>query len=218
MRWRWLIVAALLQAATQALARDRPAREEIGSWLLTCPPGGAERCELRHRSWILPPTGGLPTAALEVAQRSGHWVPVVALHGLSTQAALGVVALQPSVGLRFDAAPRTELACGLDAGTVVCAPSGAAAASAADALATARSVVVQVKLALPGGSALPEQLRAFELQRTQEALARFRAVSPADAAVPVVAGLDWRGMLDRLARDAADLLGSVSGTAARRGD
>jgi hypothetical protein len=69
-----------------------------------------------------------------------------------------------------------------------------------------------MRIGLPGGAALPEQARTLELQRTPEALARFRSTAPANESVPVVAGLDWRGMLDRLARDAgfarglADLL------------
>jgi hypothetical protein len=153
-----------------------------------------------------------------VLYRSNQFIPVVALRGLSTQAALGgVLALQASVGLRFDGAPRIELACGLDGGAVVCGPAPNAAADAASQLAPARSVLVQVKLSLPGMMNLPELSRSLDLARTPEALARFRATAPSSESVPVVPGLDWRGFLDRLARDAgfehglADLVPSAGG-------
>jgi hypothetical protein len=133
-----------------------------------------------------------------------------------------VLALQATVGLHFDAAQRIELACGLDGGAVICTPGAVAANSAASQLASARSVVVQIKLGLPGGTTLPEQSRSLELARTADALTRFRATAPASESVPVVDGLDWRGFLDRLARDAgfanglADLLQTVGSWAGGR--
>ena len=54
-------------------------------------------------------------------------------------------------------------------------------------------------------------------QQTTAALARFRATSQVGGAEPAIAGLDLRGFLDRLARDAgfhnglADVLSSVAG-------
>jgi hypothetical protein len=78
----------------------------------------------------------------------------------------------------------------------------------------ARNVVVRVRLTLPGAMALPEQSRSLDLQETGQALAQFRATAPASESVPVIAGLDWRGFLDRVARDAglrnglADVLSS----------
>ena len=125
--------------------------------------------------------------------------------------------MQASVGLRFDGAPRIELSCGPDGAAVVCAPGVDAAPAAAGQLVSARSVLVQVRLGLPGGVGLPEQSRSLELARTAEALAAFRATAPMGESVPAVAGLDWRGFLDRLARDAgfenglADLLPSAAG-------
>ncbi|MEJ0016880.1 MAG: hypothetical protein WDN25_09965 [Acetobacteraceae bacterium] len=197
----------------QAAAQDRPASEEIGSWILTCPADAkADPCRLRHRTWVMPPGSGTPGAALEVVHRAGRFVPVVALRGLPTATALaGLLTLQPTAGLRFDAAPRTALDCTLDTGAVVCAPLDAASASAAGELTVSRSVLVQVRLTLPG-TPLPEQERSLELSRTADALARFRATAPESEAMPVVPGLDWRGFLDRLAHDAgwehglADLL------------
>ncbi len=98
--------------------------------MLTCPAEArSEPCLLRHRSGVLAQSAGGMSASLEVLYRGGQFIPVVAMRGLSTQAALGgVLALQASVGLRFDGAPRIELACGLDGGAVVCAPTVDAAA------------------------------------------------------------------------------------------
>ena len=214
-RLRVAVVAVLIGGP--AVAQPRPASEEIGSWVLTCPvEARSEPCLLRHRSGVLAQGAGRISASLEVLHRGGQFIPVIAMRGLSTQAALGgVLASQASVGLRFDGAPRIELACGLDGGAVVCAPAVDAAGAAAGKLGLARSVVVQVKLVLPGGMALPEQSRSLELSQTVDALAAFRATAPVGESVPAVAGLDWRGFLDRLARDAglanglADLLRSA---------
>jgi len=215
MSWRrWLLAGLAALPVGPVTAQDRPAAEEIGSWLLSCPRDAhTESCQLRHRSMLLPTGSGGPSAALEVIHRGGAFIPAVALRGLSTQATLGgLLALQTDIGLRFDDAPRIELACGLAGAAVICAPSSDAGPATAGKLAAAHSVLVQMRIGLPGGAALPEQARTLELQRTPEALARFRSTAPANESVPVVAGLDWRGMLDRLARDAgfarglADLL------------
>jgi hypothetical protein len=215
LRLAWL---ALLIAGPVA-AQVRPATEEIGSWLLTCPAEAkGDPCQLRHRAWVLPPGTGGPGASLEVLNRGNQFVPIVALRGLSTQAALGgVLALKANVGLRFDNLQRIEFGCGLDGAAVVCVPEGPAAASAAGQLPAARSVLVQIQLSLPGVIALPQQDRMLDLQRTPDALARFHATAPASEAVAALPGLDWRGFLDRVLRDAgfehgaADLLPSVGG-------
>jgi hypothetical protein len=224
MPWLRPLFAALLLAGGAAAAQDRPASEEIGSWVLTCRPDtGSGSCRLRHRTWVVPPGAGMAGAALEVLQRGGRFIPVVALRGLSPQVALGgVLALHASVGLRFDAEPRTELLCGLDGGAVVCAPSAAADADAARELAISHNVLVQARLELPGGETLPQQSRSFALERTTDALVHFRAALPVNESVPVVPGLDWRGLLDRVARDAgwehglADLLPVIGGLIGRR--
>lgn len=215
MRSRLAVIALLI--AGPAAAEPRPANEEIGSWLLGCRAEAPhDPCQLHHRTGILAQSPGGMSASLEVLYRGDAFIPVVAMRGLSTQAALGgVLTMQAAVGLRFDGAPRIELACGLDGSAVVCAPGVDVAATAAAELVAARNVLVQVKLGLPGGLALPEQARSLDLARTADALAAFRATAPASESVPVVAGLDWRGFLDRIARDAgfqnglADLLPSA---------
>jgi hypothetical protein len=206
-------------AALALVLAGAAAAQEIGSWVLTCPNGAnTEPCQLRHQSWVLPPGAGRPGAALEVLRRDEQFVPVIAIRGLSIQAALGgVLALKATVGLRFDNARPIGLACGLDGAAVVCAPGPTETASAASQLAAAHSVVIQVQLSLPGMVTMPEQSRVLDLLGTAEALARFRATSPNGETLPVVAGLDWRGLLDHVLRDAgfehgtADLAPSISG-------
>lgn len=210
-----LVVTCALLVGGSASAQSRPVSEAIGSWMLSCPDAKAASCRLRSRMPIIEAGDNGPAASLEVVHRGGRFVPVVALRGMSMQAALGgLLAVQGSVTLRFDNSLAIELACGLDGSAVLCAPSGPAAVTAAAALPDAHTVVVRARMALPGPMTLPEQSRSLDLQDTGVALARFRATSPASESVPVVAGLDWRGFLDRMARDAgfsnglADVLSS----------
>lgn len=221
---RLLLLAAIAMViGGRAGAQDRPVSEEIGSWVLSCPDAKTAPCQLRLQSSIMQPGGNGPSASLEVVHRGDLFVPVVALRGVSMQAAIGgVLAVQTNVALRFDAQPWTEIACNLDGAAVVCAPAPDTAALAAAALSDAHSVLVRVRITLPGAMALPEQSRSLDLQGTAQALARFRANAPASELVPVIAGLDWRGFLDRVARDAgfhnglADLLHSGAGLIAGR--
>jgi hypothetical protein len=194
--WRRLrLVCAVLLVGTAAMA------EEIGSWVLACPAG--EPCVLRHRTWIVAPgTSGI-SAALEARRVGSRVVPVIAVRGLSMQAALAsVVALQANVGLRFDDAARIALSCGLDGAALVCAPARDATEAATHGLARAQGVLVQAQLSLPGVVSLPDQSRALELQRTAEALARLHASSaqPGGAA-PAIPGLDLGGMVEVLLED-----------------
>lgn len=223
---RRLLVAAVASLISgQTMAQTRPAGQDIGSWVLTCSPGEqATPCTLRHSNWIFPPVDGSPGAALEVMHRGGQFVPVVALHGLSRQVALaGVLAMQANVSLRFGNSPQVELSCSMDSSAIVCVPPGDATNDTATELTTARSVSVRVRLRLPGGTGLPEEARSLDLVRTTDALAQFRATGPPNESVPVIAGLDWKGFLDRLARDAgfpnglADLMPSAGLWAMGRG-
>ncbi len=216
MRRHLLSAAIAVLLGGQSFAQVRPSAEDIGSWVLTCPT--AANCLLRHRSWLLPPTGGGPSAALEVVWRGGRAVPAVAIRGLSVGAALGgVLLLQANAATKFDATPEMDLPCVPDGGAILCVPTGAAAVDAASELATSHMVLVRLRLHPGAGTPLPELSRSLDLQETTTALARFRATSPVSAAEPAIAGLDLRGFLDRLARDAgyhnglADLLPSVAG-------
>ena len=212
-----LLAAMALLIGGSAAAQTRPASEAIGSWVLSCPDTKTAPCELRHRGSMTAPGGADgPSASLEVVHRGDLFVPVVTLRGLSMQAALGgVLAVQSDVAVRFDDQAWTALGCGLDGAMVLCAPAADSAAVAAAALSLAHGVMVRVRISIPGMTTLPEQSRSFDLQQTAEALAAFRATAPASESVPVIAGLDWHGFLDRLARDAgfrdglADLLPSA---------
>jgi hypothetical protein len=209
----------VLLLGSAAWAEAPPERPQIGSWLLDCPARtAAVACMLRHQDWILPPVADRPSVALEVQARGDLLVPVVALRGLSSQAAIGgLVALKAQVALRFDPGPRADLACGLDDGAIVCAPEGPAIAATAAALPVARSVEVQIQLGLPGAMALPGHGSSLELRDTREALTRFRAAGPAGESLPAEPGLDWVGFLNRVLRaagfahGAAGLLPRVAG-------
>ena len=216
MRRHLLSAAIAVLLGGQSFAQVRPSAEDIGSWVLICPT--AANCLLRPRSWLLPPTGGAPSAALEVVWRGGRAVPAVAIRGLSVGAALGgVLLLQANAATKFDATPEMDLPCVPDGGAILCVPTGAAAVDAASELATSHMVLVRLRLHPGAGTPLPELSRSLDLQETTTALARFRATSPVSAVEPAIAGLDLRGFLDRLARDAgyhnglADLLPSVAG-------
>jgi hypothetical protein len=175
-----------------AAAQTRPSSETIGTWVLSCP---AAACELRYQNWIVPPGTSLPGVALEVMKRGDQFVPVVAVRGLSLQAALGgIVALQ--IGLRFDNATRLGLTCSLAGSDVACAPEGTAAALAAEQLPAAHSVAIQV--AFPAAAGFPEQSWTLDLRRTAEALSRFRSTAPVGESAPSIPGLDWRGLLNRV--------------------
>jgi hypothetical protein len=200
MRSRLRSTALALLAGGLVATRCLAAEDSIGSWVLTCPAEGPkDACQLRHRTWILPPGTGGPAVALEILRRGNRFVPAIALRGLSIQAALGgAMALQANTALGFDAAPQIDLLCGLEGTTVICAPRGADAADAASQLAGAHSVLVRARLGLPGGMSLPEQSRTLDLDRTKDAEARFASATPPSAVTQSLPGLDWRGYLERL--------------------
>lgn len=209
---RQVVIGLALLIACPVLAQPRPSNQQVGSWIVTCPADTLSSCQMRHESWLLPPGGNGPSAALEVTQRGGQFVPVVALRGLTTQTALGgMLALNVTVTLSLDSSPPIALACGLDGAAIVCAPAG----DAATALASAHTAQVRIALSIPGIASLPEQSRSVELRRTADAIAMFHSTAPADRAVPLP-GLDWHDFLDRLLRKAgfergvAGILPSVS--------
>ena len=88
-----------------------PARktEEVGSWLAACVRDtrpGPPACDIRHRTWLLPPSAGHVSAALEIGLRHGVAVPVVTLRGVSIPDATGtLLALATGVTVQFGADP-----------------------------------------------------------------------------------------------------------------
>ena len=208
MRLTGVFALAIGLACLLPASPSRAADEEIGSWVLACPPppaagAKAEPCIMRHKSWVLAPGNGGPSAALEVQMRGDALVPVVALRGLPMQAALGgSMVLKPVVGVRFDNGPRSDMTCGLSGASYACAPEVAAIPATAAALPKAHTVTVKIELTIPGMMALPPAERTMDLAGTEAALVRLRAVGAITEALPAVPGLDWQGFLDHVLRAA----------------
>src|SRR5579872_6665209 len=84
-----LLVISALAIGGPACAQSRPAPEAIGSWVLACPDAQAAPGQSRKRMPSAQARGSGPAAVLEVAHRRKEVVPVVALRGMSMQAAVG---------------------------------------------------------------------------------------------------------------------------------
>jgi hypothetical protein len=202
-RFGWALPLILWAVSAPAEAPARPATEDIGSWVLSCPAAVQEPCLMRHRDWVVPPVGAGPTVALEVQARGDALVPVISLRGLPASAAVGgALLVKPTVSLAFDNGKRIDLTCGLGGASFACAPDAASVRAAADALPKARNVAVAVKLSVPGGLTLPPRDRSLDLAGTEAALTRLRALGATGEALPAYPGLDLQGFADRTLRDA----------------
>ena len=199
----WLLTLALGLTAAHAQTPPRPTADQaIGSWVLSCPADAKEPCVLRHRDWVLPPSGGGPSGALEVQMRGGVFVPVITLRGLPTSAAVGgSFVVKPTVNVGFDGGKRVDLGCGISGTVYACAPGAEAVPGLSAQLPKARTIAAAVTLTLPGILALPPQERSMDLTGTEAALTRLRAAGAIDEALPDVPGLDLQGFLDRVMRD-----------------
>ncbi|WP_437167180.1 hypothetical protein [Falsiroseomonas sp. E2-1-a4] len=203
-----LPLAAFMAAA--ALANAQPAQnvqgqvpEEIGSWRLSCL---ADRmtdradCLLRHREPVEPAQSATGSSlVLEVQDRGGHLVPVVAARDLSLESAgRGLLAMTGTAQLRFPPNRHFELPCTLEGRSLVCAPRPEDAARAAAELPTAPTALVRM-IGLGAGSdrADPAELR---LTQTQEALTRFRSRVPEGSTPPPSSGLTLPDITNRLQR------------------
>lgn len=196
-----LLLPVLAAAQPRAVPTDKRT-EQIGSWVLSCqsdPMTDRGACSMRHRLWIEVPKPGEPGIALEVINRFGQLVPAVTVRDLTLEAApRGFMALTATVQLRFDRNPLIELPCGLDGFAVVCAPKEADARTAAAQLAAARTVLARVRGTGPLPAQGPTDPVALDLDRTSEALARFRPQAPESPPPATPLGQDWREMLERL--------------------
>jgi hypothetical protein len=208
---RTLLILSLSLSLCPLLAVAQPRKVEvprseqtIGSWVLSCamdPMTDAQVCRMRHKLWLVVPNGGQPGMALEVQSRGDQLVPVVTIRDLSLGTALsGLMALTATAQLRFDGAPMVELPCSLDGTSVFCAPGKTDAVTLADQLAKAKSVLVRFRavgnLPLP----LPDGPLALDLDKTPEALARYRVAGPEVAATPSSIGQDLKDSAERLMR------------------
>jgi hypothetical protein len=200
------IVAAGLStaAAAQTTTPAGAPPEEIGTWRLSCvadPMTDRADCQLRHREPVEPAQGTGSSLLLEVQERGGKLVPVVVARDLTLDAAQrGLLALTGTAQLRFPPNRYFELPCGLEGRNLVCAPKPEDIARAAEELAAARTALV--RMVGFGAGTGREQPAELKLERTREALTRFRArvpegSGPAAAAQP---GLSMAEILLRLQR------------------
>ena len=161
-----------------------PARktEEVGSWLAACVRDarpGPPPCDIRHRTWLLPPSAGHVSAALEIGLRHGVAVPVVTLRGVSIPDATGtLLALATGVTVQFGADPPVRLPCGYAEDVLSCAPGRVDAPAASAQLRQATNAVIRLHVAPSTGLklpfALPDQQRSLDLTRTADAIARLQ--------------------------------------------
>lgn len=196
-----MVLAAMLALPAAAQTPTSAVPEEIGSWRLSC---AADRmtdraeCLLRHREPVERATGTGSSLVLEVADRGGRLVPLVAARDLTIESASrGVLAVTGTAQLRFPPNRLFEMPCGLEGRALVCAPRAEDAARAAAELAEAPIVLVRMSGIGAGGSNEPVELR---LDRTRDALARYRARVP-EGSVPEPAtgsGLSLPQMFNRL--------------------
>ena len=162
----------------------------------------AQVCRMRHKLWLVVPNEVQPGMAFEAQLRDGQLVPAITVRDLSLSTALsGLLALTATAQLRFDGAPMAELPCALDgAATVICAPTKADAASLAEQMAKARTVLVGFRavgnLPLP----VPDGPLVLDLDHTQEALTRYRLAGPEIAAAQSSLTDSLRDSVDQLLR------------------
>lgn len=201
------LVLLLLPVLATAQPRrvDVPHSEQtIGSWLLACamdPMTDTQVCRMRHRLWLVVPSEDQPGIALEVQLRSEHLVPVIAMRRLTLNTALsGLLGLTSTAQVRFSTAPMAELPCSLDGTSVICAPAKADGARLADELANASTVLVRFRALGNLPITVPDGTLALDLDRTQEALARYRVAGPEVAPTQTSLSEDIRDTAERLLR------------------
>ncbi len=189
------------------IAARAAAPEQIGSWVITCPPGPpADGCLMRAGTRFLD-KGGI-TGDLEVQAQGEALVPVITVRGLPQDLLLAAaMAGRPTASIRFPGGPAQPLDCAATAMAYVCAPNQAAGRALAAGLPTAAEVSVQVSLSVSGLKTLPVQQKSLPLSGTRAALQRLRAAGPTQVANPVTATTpprpaDVMVMADKLLRAA----------------
>ncbi len=187
----------ILPAVACILCAAAPAADTIGSWVLRCPADpGTDGCTLRHKDASI--RIGTVGAALEVQPVGGGLVPVVAVRGLSPQAAIAAsLAARVSIGLRLDKGPWITLPC---AGLALCAPAPDAVPALVRDFPAARSVSLRIEVKRTGGPALPRPEHTFRLTGTKQALDRLKAAGVATTSEPSQPGLDWMDAVKKLLR------------------
>jgi hypothetical protein len=176
-----IVLTCLSLVANRAAAATQ---EQIGSWVLICPP--SEPCLLRAEKRFFDKTG--VTGELEVLADGTSLVPVIALRGLPTELLMAAaMAGKTEASMQFGGGPREPLACAPSAAAYICSPPDDAAHALAAGLPTARSVTVRLSVMVPGLKPLPIQDKALDLSGTAEALARLRIAGPSQIPRPITA-------------------------------
>ena len=201
-------LVALILAAPAAAQTTPPAGvppEEIGSWRLSCI---ADRmtdradCQLRHREPVERAQAAAGSSLLlEVQERGGRLVPVVIARDLTLEGAQrGLLALTGTAQLRFPPNRFYDRPCTLEARSLVCAPRAEDLARAAEELPAASTVLVRM-VGFGAGSDRAEPAE-LHLDRTRDALTRYRARVPEGSAQPAPAqsGLTLPELLQRFQR------------------
>ena len=197
----WLAAPAAAQTTTPAGVPP----EEIGSWRLSCV---ADRmtdravCQLRHREPVERAQGGAGSSLLlEVQERGGRLVPVVIARDLSLEGAgRGLLALTGTAQLRFPPNRFYDMPCTLEGRSLVCAPKAEDLTRAAEELPGASTVLVRM-VGFGAGSDRAEPAE-LPLERTREALTRYRARMPEGSApaAPTPSGLTLPELMQRFQR------------------
>jgi hypothetical protein len=178
-----LAIATPATAQTTTPAGVPP--DEIGPWRLSCI---ADRmtdranCQLRHREPVERAQGGAGSSLLlEVQDRGGRLVPVVVARDLTLEGAQrGLLALTGTAQLRFPPGRFFDMPCTLEGRSLVCAPKAEDQARAAEELPAASAVLVRM-VGFGAGSDRAEPAE-LPLERTRDALARYRARVPEGSA------------------------------------
>jgi hypothetical protein len=178
--------------------------EEIGSWRLSCVTDrmtDRADCLLRHREPVERAQGaGGSSLLLEVQDRGGRLVPVVTARDLTLEAAgRGLLAVTGTAQLRFPPNRFYEMPCSLEGRTLACVPKPEDAARAAEELPAAGAALIRVT-GLGAGTTQSEPVE-LRLERTREALTRYRARVPEGSAPPPPSsGLTLPEILGRVQR------------------
>jgi hypothetical protein len=188
----------LLLLAAPAAAQFPAIPEEIGPWRLSCVTDRMTdrgTCQMRHREPLERAAEGDAALVLEVGDRAGRLVPQVAARELSLESAgRGLLAFIGTAQLRFPPNRLFEMPCALEGRALVCSPTAEDAARAAVELPQATHVLVRMT-GIGGGMAEPVEL---PLERTAEALARFRARAPEGSPPPAATDGRVPQLLNRL--------------------
>jgi len=198
----WLLCGSAVAVAQPRNVDVLHSEQEIGSWRVICamdPMTDTQVCRMRHRLWLTVPGDSEPGMAFEVQQRFDLLVPAVTVRHLSLGTALsGLLTLTATAQLRFDGNPMIELPCTLEGASVICVPGKADGAVLAEQLPKARSVMVRFRAAGNLPLPVPDGPLALDLDRTPEALDRFRLAGPAVGGAQPGLGQELKGAVERL--------------------